>query len=104
MFPTYQISNTLNILDEYIVVPPLVVTVGTGSSTNTSSVFGSSLPTAEIMMVVHSFVEANGNSQCQVRLPGAVNRIPTQKYTKTHPCKFCGAGDLRKLTGFFWVW
>jgi len=77
-----------------------VVTVASRSA-NASSISGSSLlPLAE-GTVIHSFIDANGNSHHQVRHPIAVDRIGTKKYTKTCPCKHCGDGDLRKLTRFF---
>ena len=80
--------------------PPLVVTVAWRRA-NTSSVSGSSLlPLAE-GTVIHSFVDANGNSRHQVRHPVTVNRIKTKKYTKIHQYKHCGDGDLKKFTGFF---
>ena len=77
-----------------------MVTVASRSA-NASSISGSSLlPLAE-GTVIHSFIDANGNSHHQVRHPIAVDRIGTKKYTKTCPCKHCGDGDLKKLTGFF---
>ena len=99
-FQLTKLANTLNMPDDGIQVLTLVVTVAS-RSTNTSSISGSSLlPLAE-GAVIHSFVDANGNSHHQVRHPIIVNRIRTKKYTKTHPCKHCGDGDLKKLTGFF---
>ena len=99
-FQFIKLANTLNMLNDGIQVLPSVVTVVL-RSTNTSSISGSPLlPLAE-GTVICSFVDANGNSHHQVRPPITVNRIRTKKYTKTHPCKHCGDGDLRKLTSFF---
>ena len=89
-----KFANTC--LDDGIQILPSVVTVAL-RSTNTSSVSSSSLlPPAE-GTVIHSFVDANGNSHHQVRHPVTVNKIETKKYTKTHLCKHCGDGDLMKL-------
>ena len=98
-FQLIKLANTLNMLNDGIQVLPLVVTVALRSA-NTSSISGSSLlPLAE-GTVICSFVDANGSSHHQVRHPITVNRIRTKKYTKTHLCKHCGDGDLRKLTRF----
>jgi len=100
-FQLIKLVNILNMLDDGIQVLPSVVTVALRSA-NTSSVSGSSLlPLAE-GTVIHSFVDANGNSHHQVRHSITVNRIRTKKYTKTHLCKLCGDRDIRKLDRFFW--